>query len=109
MNTNVQPEMDGDADDVAPCSSPDSLASCARNSIAKVEEFVQRDPKTAMLISVGAGLGLGVLVGAVLANSTPRRSRRGIDRQSAEQLGHRFMEAVSNAVPASVSQYFGDR
>ena len=51
-----------------------NLHECLHNSAAKFEKRLRDDPKSAVLFSLGAGLGIGVLLGLCLTG--PRRSTR---------------------------------
>lgn len=107
MNTRAQRDFESRSADQVSSQRP-SLATCSENTLGKLEDFVQREPRAAMLASLGAGLGIGLLIGAALARAD--QSPRGfhVDRRSAEQLGQRLMDAISSAVPASISNYFGN-
>ena len=51
-----------------------TLQECLRNSSAKFERRLRDDPKSAVIFSLGAGLGIGLLIGICL--SGPRRSAK---------------------------------
>ena len=68
----------------------------------KMARCVQNEPGKALLYSVGAGLGLGVLIGACWSGSS-RSASNWIDRQTAERLGRKIMSSVGDWLPDSIS------
>ena len=65
-----------------------------------MEESVEQNPLLATLAMFGIGLGVGVAVGSLLAE--PESARR---RRSAETLGRRILESLSEAMPPSIKQH----
>ncbi len=66
------------------------------------ENFIQRSPMIATLAVFGLGLGVGAIIGSLLADSAPP-SRR----QQAEALGRRVLDSLSDVLPDSVRRHLG--
>jgi hypothetical protein len=58
------------------------------------EATIQRHPMSVSLAVFGVGLGIGALVGSLLAESRAAR-----DRQLAEGLGRRMLHSLERIVP----------
>lgn len=63
---------------------------------ARVRESIEHNPGTAVLTAFGIGLGVGVVVGAAIAEASfaPKRSRG-----SMEEFGRNVFQAASKFVP----------
>lgn len=70
----------------------------------RIARCVKEEPGKALLYSVGAGLGMGVLIGAFLSGS--RSSSNWMDRQTAEEFSRKMMSNVSEWLPDSISDPF---
>jgi hypothetical protein len=58
----------------------------------------------AVIVALGAGFGIGLLIGAALAASHSRpKSWR--DRIAAEGLGHRMLDRMEQMLPESITNY----
>lgn len=76
---------------------PSSLASrCSQFT----EESIRDNPMAATLTAFGVGVGLGAIIGVLLAEPASK-SRR----QTAEALGRRMLDSVAESLPASVRRY----
>lgn len=64
-------------------------------------EMVGDNAGRSMLVALGAGLGVGLLIGSALAGSS--RSARWYDRSSAEGLGRRVLDTLEGIVPSALS------
>lgn len=80
-----------------------TLGEACSNTSQRISQCVKDDPGKAMLISVGAGLGLGVVVGAMLAGGGRQTSSGWLNRRSAERLGRQLMSSVSDLIPDAIS------
>jgi hypothetical protein len=79
----------------------DSLRERATEGYHRVEEMVGQNPASSVVLCFGLGLGLGMLIGASLLSSTS--SRREEASGMAERLGRQLMDAISSAMPESLS------
>lgn len=64
------------------------------------EESLRENPMAATLTAFGVGVGLGAIIGVMLAEPASK-SRR----QTAEELGRRMLDSVAESLPASVRRY----
>lgn len=64
------------------------------------EDSIRENPMAATLTAFGLGVGLGAVVGVLLAEP-PSRSRR----QTAEVLGRRMLDSIAETLPDSVRRY----
>lgn len=78
-----------------------NLRECTSNSMAKLDQCVSHYPVSTILVTLGAGLGIGLVLGAYLA--TPGRTGSW-NRRTAEGLGRRTMDAVAHVLPHSISE-----
>lgn len=62
---------------------------------------VESNPGSAVLVALGAGFGLGVLIGASLAGSS-RSNSSWWDADHAERYGRRMMDSFLQALPGSL-------
>ena len=78
------------------------LGTAVRNSCTNVENCVRDNPQYSMLLSLTAGLGVGLLVGIALGRTRQEAQQSWFDRRTAEQFGQRVLASVGNWVPDSV-------
>lgn len=64
------------------------------------EDSIRENPMAATLTAFGLGVGVGAVVGVLLAEP-PSRSRR----QTAEMLGRRMLDSIAESLPDSVRRY----
>ena len=66
----------------------------------EVNDFIARNPTSAVLTAFGVGLGLGVL----LCQVVPTGERRSWESQRASALGRHLWEALCRQLPESVAE-----
>lgn len=64
------------------------------------QHTIEESPMLATLAGFGAGLAVGALIGAALADTRVLHQRR-----TAETLGHRVLAALSDAVPNTIQRH----
>jgi ElaB/YqjD/DUF883 family membrane-anchored ribosome-binding protein len=75
-------------------------------SASHVQDFVRERAGTATLVALGAGLGVGLLIGIALRSSQSRpRSWR--ERLAAEGIGRRLLEHAESVFPEVLSKRLG--
>ena len=79
-------------------SAPDEISTRCREFS---RQMIDEHPVAATLAVFGVGLGVGTLIGSLLADRQPAYGSR------AEALGHRVLGAVRDAVPDSLRSYLG--
>jgi hypothetical protein len=70
---------------------------------SQLHDFTDEQPGTALLLALGAGLGVGLLIGMALQPPQPRR-RTLRDRFLAEGLGRRLLERAESLLPDAVAE-----
>ena len=86
--------------------SPDDWQEYAARGTEQVRDLVRDNAGRSVLIALGAGLGVGLLIGSALAGG--RRSSRNWDRSTAENFGQSWLNKLEGLVPNSVSERFHD-
>jgi len=75
-------------------------------SAAEMQECIRERSGTAVVVSLVAGFGIGILVGRALTKSEPEsRSRR--YRSAAEGVGRRLMDRIEAMIPDALAEHFG--
>src|SRR5687767_3115511 len=70
---------------------------------SQIHGFTDEQPGTALLVALGAGLGVGLLIGIALR--TPQtRQRSWHDRLLAEGIGRRLLERAESLLPDAVME-----
>lgn len=75
--------------------------SMVRHPRETIEHVIRDSPATATLTAFGIGLGLGAIVGCLLANRGAER------RHLATSLGSRMLDSVGEYLPQSIQQRIG--
>jgi hypothetical protein len=71
----------------------------------ETQECIRNHSGTAVMVSLVAGLGIGLLVGKAIGASRPEpKSRR--YREMAESFGSRLMERIEAMVPDALAEHF---
>jgi hypothetical protein len=71
----------------------------------QMREYVRGREGTAIMVAVAAGLGVGVVIGAVLGRSH-RQTLGWRDRIAAEGFGRRLMERMEGIIPEAIAEHF---
>jgi len=80
-----------------------SAQSCATSQVRQqMEEMVEDRPLSVVMLSFGVGLGIGLAIGSAIAVATHTEPKAHL----AQRMGQQFLDAISKAVPDSVSQRF---
>jgi len=75
-------------------------------SAAEMQECIRERSGTAVVVSLVAGFGVGILIGRALTKSEPEpRSRR--YRSAAEGVGRRLMDRIEAMIPDALAEHFG--
>lgn len=64
------------------------------------EDSIRENPMAATMAAFGLGVGVGAVIGMMLAEP-PARTRR----QTAEMLGRRMLDSIAEALPESVRRH----
>lgn len=80
----------------------DNAASGFSGSVGRC---IEDRPDEAVVISLLAGLAVGVALGMTLAG--PRETRSWHDRRTAEDLGNRLLSSLEQVLPDSLSRTIG--
>jgi len=67
----------------------------------RMEACVGRNPTAAILVSFGAGMGLGLLLSSILVESPRRRLP---PAHAAERLGRQMLDAIASVLPESFTE-----
>jgi hypothetical protein len=71
----------------------------------KLRQRISGREGTAVLISLAAGLGVGLIVGAVFGRSR-RQTLTWRDRATAEGFGRRLVERIEGILPDAIAEHF---
>ena len=75
-------------------------------SASEMQECIREHSGTAVMVSLVAGFGIGLLVGRALGTSHQEpRSRR--YRVAAEGVGRRLMDRIEAMIPDALAEHFG--
>jgi len=75
-------------------------------SASEMQECIREHSGTAVIASLVAGFGIGILVGRALTSSHEEpRSRR--YRSAAEGVGRRLMDRIEAMIPDALAEHFG--
>jgi hypothetical protein len=75
-------------------------------SAAEMQECIRERSGTAVMVSLVAGFGIGILVGRALTKKQEEpRSRR--YRSAAEGVGRRLMDRIEAMIPDALAEHFG--
>jgi len=75
-------------------------------SAAEMQECIRERSGTAVMVSLVAGFGIGILIGRALTKSQEEpRSRR--YRSAAENVGRRLMDRIDAMIPDALAEHFG--
>jgi hypothetical protein len=75
-----------------------------------MSECTREHEGTALVVSLAAGFGVGLVIGcAVMSSLSSRRKPTSWrDRIAAEGIGRKIMDQVENMIPEALSQRFGN-
>ena len=73
------------------------------SSSSGLEGWIERHPRSSVLIGLGVGLGAGICLSCAIRSSSIDLSA---DDSFAQKLGHRVMDAFREAVPPSWREHF---
>lgn len=76
-----------------------------REATGPVRQCIEDYPDEAVLVSLAAGFGLGLVIGGLLAGSSSSHGWR--QRHVATGLGERLMASIEKVLPDSVSSSLG--
>lgn len=80
-----------------------SQASGVAKAYHQMEEVVEDRPISAVMLSFGIGLGVGLAIGGMIAaNATPSEPHK----RAAERMGQQILDALARVVPSSLSERF---
>jgi hypothetical protein len=75
-------------------------------SASDMQECIRERSGTAVVVSLVAGFGIGILIGRALSKPEPEsRSRR--YRSAAEGVGRRLMDRIEAMIPEALAEHFG--
>jgi len=74
-------------------------------SAAEMQECIRERSGTAVIVSLVAGFGVGILIGRALKSEPEPRSRR--YRSAAEGVGRRLMDRIEAMIPDALAEHFG--
>lgn len=83
----------------------DEMSEYVSRGAEQMREMTRGHEGTAVLVALGAGLGIGLLIGCSLASSQSR-PKRWSDRVMAEGIGRRLLERVESIIPEALSERF---
>jgi hypothetical protein len=84
----------------------DEMSGSLSQGASQVRDLAQEHAGTATLVALGAGLGIGLLIGIAMRSSQSRpRSWR--ERLIAEGIGRRLLERAEGMVPEALSERLG--
>lgn len=83
---------------------PDDWQHYAARGVDQMRDMVSDNAGRSMLIALGAGLGVGFLIGTALSGSS--RSSGWWDRSTAEGLGKGLLNRLEQLVPESINDRF---
>ena len=72
----------------------------------QMRECTREHEGSALFVSLAAGFGIGVLIGAAVMASR-RRPTRWRERMAAEGIGRKFMDRLESFLPEALSERFG--
>jgi hypothetical protein len=81
----------------------DELSDYAERGASQMREITRDREGTALLIALGAGFGIGYLIGCSLASSQNHPRRWG-DRSTAEGIGRRVLERIEKLMPEAITE-----
>jgi|SRR3954453_3668411 len=71
----------------------------------EVQECIRERSGTAVVVSLVAGFGVGILIGRALSKPQPEsRSRR--YRETAEGVGRRLIDRIESMIPDALAEHF---
>lgn len=82
----------------------DDLQAYAQRGADQVREMIRDNAGRSVFVALGAGLGVGLVIGSVLARNS--RSARWWNRSTAEGLGRRILSKVEELTPATLNSRF---
>ncbi len=83
--------------------SPRFSSQSMRESITASREVIQEHPLPTALTVFGLGFGLGLAIGALIAES---ESQARYDPRRFERYGRQFLEALAHVAPDAISKRF---
>ena len=69
----------------------------------QMEEVVEDRPLSAVMLSFGIGMGVGIAIGGMIAASTTTSHPH---QRAAERMGQQLLDALAKVVPSSISDRF---
>lgn len=83
-----------------------TLKAAFQESCVRMEDCIRKQPTSAVLTGLGIGVGVGVLVGLALGAPKKKPLLSGVNRGTAERVGQQVLDAISHAIPESLSKHF---
>lgn len=84
----------------------DEIAGYVSRGATQIREMTREHEGTTVLLALGAGFGLGLLIGGLLASSRSR-PRSWSDRLAAEGIGRRLLERLERVLPDALDERIG--
>ena len=85
-------------------SGSERLREAAEFTYHKVQQCIQDEPQKAMLWSLGAGLGIGLVTGLLLGGRR-EPDRKWYGRLAADDIGERIYASIQNVIPDALSRH----
>ena len=83
--------------------SHDQAESSVTSKSSQVCDYVEEQPVKSVMISLGVGIGAGLLLGSMFRSSTRYFSR---DQAFMDRVGNSVRESLSEIVPDSLKKHF---
>ncbi|TWU27681.1 hypothetical protein [Bythopirellula polymerisocia] len=74
----------------------------AAKGVDRMQHVVHDNAGSSMLIALASGLGVGILIGTAIGGS--RQSAHWWNRETAENMGNRFLSKIGAMVPDALSE-----
>ncbi|MEX0703688.1 MAG: hypothetical protein WD069_16445 [Planctomycetales bacterium] len=71
----------------------------------QTNEMIEQSPAACMAVALGAGFGIGVMLG--MASGTAFGSRQMVERSKFERFGRSVLDAVHNVLPETLARRVG--
>lgn len=79
----------------------DALVDAATQTCDATMNFVKENPVTATMVAAGLGVGVGIVLSKMIAESIPKPRTR----STIESIGQQVMDSLSNTLPDMIAKH----